>query len=214
MNRSPQAIPQIIRNAPASGSNEAVQGVRSYYLLDRLGVPVHLHQRPNPPSRRGRTDHSTPVQRHVREILLPYPYMLDPEHLGLTLDPLWTPVFAQLCADIDRVLGQDKRGFHWRQLMQEQGQPLWYWCLGSQLDLAVGISQHQGQHGVTLINPPGDPHNQLRMALNKLVTTAMVKAGQLVQATPAGKGQYHNGHINSHTNCHTNHLNSKGPSCA
>lgn len=204
MNRPQQAIARIIRNAPSC--TQASHGLRSYYLLDRLGAPVHLHQRSAPVLRRAKTDPSMIVQRHVLEILRPYPYMLDSKHLGLTLDPVWTPLFAHLCADIDRVLGQDKRGFYWRQLMQEQGQPLWYWCLESQLDLAVGISSQQGQHGVTLVNPPGDPHNQLRTALHKLVTTAMAKAGQLVQATQAGNGQHHHSHINN--------LNPKGPSCA
>jgi hypothetical protein len=106
-------------------------------------------------------------------------YMNGQPNHGLELNPAWSPVFAQLCSDIDALLGPDKRGFHWRRLSQEDGKPLWCWRLERQLDLFVGFTVEQGELGITVINPVGDPDNRLRESIRALVDAAMLRAGEL-----------------------------------
>ena len=62
----------------------------------------------------------------IAELLAAYPYMFKGEALGLALHRGWYPTFAKLCADIDELLGEDKRGFHWVQLKEKFGAARWY----------------------------------------------------------------------------------------
>jgi len=62
-----------------------------------------------------------------RELKARYPYQFAGPHLGLSFYRGWTPVFAELCADIDAQLGPNKREFHWDQLKEKFGCARWYW---------------------------------------------------------------------------------------
>lgn len=61
-----------------------------------------------------------------RELKARYPYQFVGPHIGLSFYKGWMPVFAQLCADIDALLGPNKRGFHWVQLKEKFGCARWY----------------------------------------------------------------------------------------
>lgn len=52
----------------------------------------------------------------LKELQARYPYQFKDPELGVSMAKGWVVVFAQLCADVDHVLGQDKRGFHWSQV--------------------------------------------------------------------------------------------------
>jgi len=62
----------------------------------------------------------------IAELLAAYPYMFKGEALGLALHRGWYPTFAKLCEDIDELLGDDKRIFHWVQLKEKFGAARWY----------------------------------------------------------------------------------------
>lgn len=61
-----------------------------------------------------------------RELKARYPYQFAGHHIELSFYRGWMPLFAQLCADIDTLLGPNKRGFHWVQLKEKFGCARWY----------------------------------------------------------------------------------------
>lgn len=78
-----------------------------------------------------------------RELKARYPYQFAGPHIGLSFYKGWMPVFAQLCADIDVLLGPNKRGFHWAQLKEKLGSARWYCEMESLLkpdDLDVDLT--------------------------------------------------------------------------
>ena len=106
-----------------------------------------------------------------------YPYMFPNTNLGLEMCIAWNPTFGQLCADIDSLLGKDKRGFCWRQLTQDHDGPAWYWRLNPALDKCLVMTMVNGQMDLTVVNPNGDPKNELRDAIRGLVNAATAQAG-------------------------------------
>ena len=106
-----------------------------------------------------------------------YPYMFPNPNLGLEMCIAWSPTFGQLCTDIDALLGNDKRGFCWRQLTHDNGAPAWYWRLDPALDQRLTMTMVEGQMNLTVVNPERDPKNELRDAIRDLVNAAMAKVG-------------------------------------
>ena len=106
-----------------------------------------------------------------------YPYMFPNPNLGLEMCIAWNPTFEKLCAEIDSLLGKDKRGFCWRQLTQGDGVPAWYWRLAPVLDQQLAMTMVNGQMDLTLVNPNGDPKNELRDAVRGLVNAAIAQVG-------------------------------------
>lgn len=62
----------------------------------------------------------------LKDLQARYPYQFKDPELGVSMAKGWVVVFAQLCADVDQVLGQDKRGFHWSQVKQKFGSGRFY----------------------------------------------------------------------------------------
>ena len=58
-----------------------------------------------------------------------FPYMFQGENIGLAFHRGWFPTFVKLCEQIDEVLGEDKRGFHWEQLKEKFGAARYYWTM-------------------------------------------------------------------------------------
>lgn len=56
-----------------------------------------------------------------------FPYMFSGENIGFSFVRGWFPLFAKLCEDIDALLGEDKRGFHWVQIKEKWGFARFYW---------------------------------------------------------------------------------------
>jgi hypothetical protein len=61
------------------------------------------------------------------EIKALYPYQFSGEHIGLSIANGWLPEFARLCKDINDLLGENKRNFHWFQLKEKFGSARYYW---------------------------------------------------------------------------------------
>lgn len=59
----------------------------------------------------------TPAELKAR-----YPYQFNnPKSLGISFARGWFKGFAELCAEIDALLGDDKRGFVWAQVKEKFG---------------------------------------------------------------------------------------------
>ncbi len=58
-----------------------------------------------------------------------FPYQFGGHNIGISVARGWFPAFAQLCADIDHLLGDDKRNFHWTQVKEKFGSARYYWAM-------------------------------------------------------------------------------------
>lgn len=65
----------------------------------------------------------------LKELKSRYSYQFAGELISMGISRGWFSIFAQLCADIDFALGDDKRGFHWRQVKEKFGQARVYFQL-------------------------------------------------------------------------------------
>lgn len=64
-----------------------------------------------------------------KELMARYPYQFAGEHISMSFARGWFSIFAQLCADIDQALGDDKRGFRCVQVKEKFGQARVYYQL-------------------------------------------------------------------------------------
>jgi hypothetical protein len=62
-----------------------------------------------------------------KQLKVRFAYQFSGQHLGRTFYRGWFPTLVKLCEDIDAVLGEDKRGFHWTQLKEKWGAARFYW---------------------------------------------------------------------------------------
>ncbi len=63
------------------------------------------------------------------ELAQRFPYMFAGKNLGIGISKGWMPMFENLCAQIDAILGEDKLGFHWRQVKEKFGSGRFYWSV-------------------------------------------------------------------------------------
>lgn len=88
---------------------------------------------------------NTQQPQSLKDLQARYPYQFKDPELGIALAKGWVVVFAQLCADVDQVLGQDKRGFHWSQVKEKLGSARFYiQFTGRQPDLRLDIQMQGG----------------------------------------------------------------------
>ncbi len=66
----------------------------------------------------------------LRELEAKYPYMFSGDHIGISVARGWLPMFSALCEEIDKELGADKQGFHWRQVKEKFGSGRFYYQFG------------------------------------------------------------------------------------
>jgi hypothetical protein len=106
-----------------------------------------------------------------------YPYMFENALGDLTIERHWSAAFTLTCMEIDEFLGRNKRGFCWRQLDVENGQPHWYWSLGSDHDHQVLVTDLTTQPSVVIVKSELDPKDEVRNAIRVLVELGMRQAG-------------------------------------
>jgi hypothetical protein len=82
-----------------------------------------------------------------------YPYMFARKNMGIFIPTGWWPIFETLCEDIDALLGQDKRGFHFIQCKEKFGSALWYWDM-RKVKRPVRVDILCGDDPVTALNGP------------------------------------------------------------
>lgn len=81
----------------------------------------------------------------LKDLQARYPYQFSEPRLGIAMAKGWVVVFAQLCADVDHALGQDKRGFHWSQVKEKFGSARFYFeFAGRQPDLRLDLHTPDG----------------------------------------------------------------------
>ena len=123
-------------------------------------------------------------------VAINYPYMFENPLGDLTIERNWSAAFTLTCMEIDAFLGQNKRGFCWRQLDIEDGQPHWYWSLGQEYDHQVLVTDLATQPSALIVKSALDPKDELRNAIRALVETGMRRATVFSQeASNAGAMQ-------------------------
>lgn len=70
----------------------------------------------------------------LKEIKQLYPYQFAGKNLGFGIANGWLPEFTELCKNIDDLLGENKRGFHWVQLKEKFGTARYYWSIKGRKD--------------------------------------------------------------------------------
>ncbi len=84
-----------------------------------------------------------------------FPYQFEGDNIGLSMTHGWEPTFEKLCEDIDTLLGDDKRKFHWTQLKEKFGSARFHWAvvnartppeLQKTISALVGAAQAKTQH--------------------------------------------------------------------
>ncbi len=81
----------------------------------------------------------------LKDLQSRYSYQFKDPELGIAMAKGWVVVFAQLCADVDHVLGQNKRGFHWSQIKEKFGSARFYFQFeGRKPDLRLDIQMPGG----------------------------------------------------------------------
>jgi hypothetical protein len=105
-----------------------------------------------------------------------YPYMFANPLGNLCIDRRWATAFTLTCKDIDAFLGDNKRGFHWRQLDIEDGRPYWHWSLGKEYDHQVLVTDLGEHTQVAIAHSAADPRDALREVIRSLVGIGMGRA--------------------------------------
>lgn len=74
-----------------------------------------------------------------------YPYQFQTTPLGINVAKGWMPIFTRLSADVDRILGEDKRGFHWSEVKEKFGSARFYYEFkGRKPDLRLDLQMPSG----------------------------------------------------------------------
>jgi hypothetical protein len=102
-----------------------------------------------------------------------YEYMFKVIDLDKELPDQLIPVFEELCANIDNILGDEKLGFHWDSLHYEPVAVCWYWRLNGHMDPCVGMFATKVCTTFALSETKSESQAFIGMALTELVARAM-----------------------------------------
>ena len=126
---------------------------------------------------------STTFDVRLLRVSLTYPYMFAQPSGPMFIDRNWNVAFKLTCMEIDAFLGEDKRGFHWRQLdievRNDGARPYWYWALNPQYNQTVMVHGADSTHKhprVEICNSAEDPNNALRSTIAAMVDKGMRRA--------------------------------------
>ena len=113
-----------------------------------------------------------------------YPYMFSQLHFELLISKRWVSAFTRTCEGIDSLMGEDTRGFHWRLLMEDGGIPYWNWKLDDEFNHCLVLDRTLTETKVRIVNPPRDPHNVLRHAIQRVVNQGRIEARKSAESSP------------------------------
>lgn len=118
-----------------------------------------------------------------------FPYMFIGDQIELNFYKGWHPLLDKLCQDIDQLLGEDKRAFHWLQIKEKLGTIRLYWRMndlatttrlsvistdGTSADFEIGGAKRQSSH---------DAKEQvLRSAIDTLIGEAETATSNICMA--------------------------------
>ncbi len=137
---------------------------------------------------------NTPKQLKAR-----FSYMFEGPNIGIDIARGWMPGFQKLCEQIDELLGEDKRGFYWRQCKEKFGSARWYWSMkgGGQQPLRLDIISDAGVVETAFQSPKSNrPEDALYERISELIDEAESKTQRacIVCGEP-GKGDQQGGYV-------------------
>lgn len=118
-----------------------------------------------------------------KELKSRYPYMFNGNNIGISFSKGWFKTFAQLCKDIDALLGEDKQGFHFSQVKEKFGTIRIYWGL-SKMDGPTRIDVQTPDGVMSFINDPAarvkdETRQELMREIQRLISEAEEKTTEL-----------------------------------
>lgn len=126
------------------------------------------------------------IDIRLLRVILKFSYMFQKTTGPLVMADEWISTFAATCAEIDQLLGADKRGFHWQQLGHEGRRVDWYWALGEDYAPSVVIYRSLTAVDFGVVNSPMDPENALREGIRAMVLRGEANARKQFKASGMG----------------------------
>ena len=86
-----------------------------------------------------------------------FAYMFEGANLGLAFYRGWMPIVVWACEEIDALLGDDKRNFHWTQIKEKFGGARLYYAIDSASAVAAEVGTGKRPMTVVVDRGPVDP---------------------------------------------------------
>lgn len=109
-----------------------------------------------------------------------FPYMFQGPNIGLSIPKGWMPLFEKMCQDINEVLGDDKRHFHFTQCKEKFGSARWYWAMsGRKPSIRIDLIAQDGVVS-TLSKTPASkkPGHEVSEQISEIIERAEAKTHQ------------------------------------
>ena len=134
----------------------------------------------------------------LKEIKQIYRYQFSGKNIGLSIANGWLPEFAELCKNIDALLGENKRCFHWVQLKEKFGSGRYYFNIKGKKD-SVRVDLISTKKVISFeTNPPaakGQPQ-ALFDQLSELISAAEARTqNHCIVCGAPGKINQHGGYV-------------------
>jgi hypothetical protein len=97
-----------------------------------------------------------------------FDYMFYGPHIGLDIYRGWLNDFVAVCEAIDALLGDNKRGFHWKQIKEKYGFARYYFDTNEVRPMRLSISDGKGVHEITY----GLDGHEIEQAITKICNDA------------------------------------------
>jgi hypothetical protein len=134
----------------------------------------------------------------LKEIKQLYSYQFKGKNLGFGIANGWLPEFSELCKNIDDLLGEDKRGFHWIQLKEKFGSARYYWSIKGRKD-SIRVDLISTKKVVSYeTSPPAskNPSQALFDQISELIDAAEAKTrSHCIVCGADGKIDQHEGYV-------------------
>jgi hypothetical protein len=126
------------------------------------------------------------IDIRLLRVIVKFNYMFQGTKGPLVMADDWIAPFAATSTEIDQLLGDDKRGFHWQQLGHEGDRVDWYWALGE--DYAPSLVMYRDELAIDfrVVNSPMDPENTLRDGIRAIVLRGEANARKQFKAKSMG----------------------------
>jgi hypothetical protein len=100
--------------------------------------------------------------------------MWEGYNIGISVPRGWIESFATLCVEIDELLGEDKRGFHWVQVKEKFGTARFYWHMQSPGPTHIDDQSPHGHASFKNASSAGEGHSEssLQQRIGTLVASA------------------------------------------
>lgn len=129
----------------------------------------------------------------VRTLKARFPYQFEGARLEIYVGAGWASIFEKLCEDVDQLLGDNKRGFHWDQVKEKYGSGRFYFQLGAMpSDLRLDMHTDKGllSKVVPAEDRPGSPKfSEDQLSLAKRLRKLTIEAEMATQHICAVCGQ-------------------------